>query len=593
VVPCSPELRWRLVQVAQEQAAPDLLLRGGRVWSPFTGEVQAADVAVCGDRVARVGEWAGPLAETTRVVDVTGRVLVPGYIEPHTHPWPFLNPLSLGEGVVCRGTTALVVDNLLLVLALGAARFGELAQALSRHSLPHLFWVARLASQSRFPEEAEVFSEAAVAGLLSRPEFLATGETTRWTDFLDPERGPRLLGLVERARALGRIVDGHTAGASVRRLPALAAVGLRTCHEAITADEALERLRQGLWVLLRNSSLREDLEHLLPVLSRTAFTDRFAFTTDGAKAHHIAEHGHLDHLIRLALEGGVPAGVAYRMATLNPATCLGLDGDLGSVAPGRLAHVNALASMDDPTPRLVVCRGRVAAEEGRLTVAPPSAAFPWREAYAGGEPDLPQWGPEVFPLPAAAPDPFPMGLLSNAAINREVLVGLRAEGDGRWPAGDDVLLVALGGRGGGWISRGVVGNLAPGLDALAATYSSNGGFLVAGRTPRAMARALAELRACGGGMVVQPMTGTTRRFPLPLAGLQLPGGFAAACDAARRFQQTLAECGYPHADPNYTLLFLSCDFLPDLRLTRAGWVRVKTNEVLLPATLLVDAVGPV
>jgi adenine deaminase len=195
----------------------------------------------------------------------------------------------------------------------------------------------------------------------------------------------------------------------------------------------------------------------------------------------------------------------------------------------------------------------------------------------------------VFPLPATAPDPFPLARLANAAINRETPVPLRPEGDGSWPADGDTLVVALGGREGGWVSRGVVSNLAPGLDALAATYSSNGGVLVAGRSPRAMARALGALRACGGGMAVLPVGGAPRLFPLPLAGLQLPGGFAEASAAAREFQQTLAGCGYPHADPNYTLLFLSCDFLPDLRLTRAGWVRVKTAEVLLPAATLAGA----
>ena len=588
MIPCDPELRARLVQVAQQQEAPDLLLRRGEVWSPFTDEVVPGDVAVCGDRVALAAPWQGPVDQTTEVVDVGGRVLVPGYLEPHTHPWPFLNPLSLGEGVVCRGTTALVVDNLLLVLALGTDRFGELAGELSRHSLPHLFWVARIASQSRFPGEEEVFSEGAVAGLLARPEFLATGEMTRWVDFLDPEHGPRLLRLVERARSLGCYVDGHTSGASLRRLPALTAAGLRTCHEAITAEEALARLRQGLWVLLRHSSLREDLEHLLPVLQRTTFVDRLAFTTDGAKAHHLEQYGHIDHLIRLALDGGVPPGVAYRLATLNPATCLGLDGDLGAIAPGRVAHVNVLESLANPTPLAVVCRGRVVAEDGRLTAAAPSDAFPWVSAYAGGEPCIPRWEPEVFLLPGTAPDPFPMARLVNAAINRETPVALRPEGTGCWPDAEDALVVALGGRDGGWVSRGVVGNLAPGLDAMAATYSSNGGLLVAGRSPRAMARALGELRTCGGGIVVLPVSGEPRRFPLPLAGLQLPGGFADACAAAREFQQALADCGYPHADPNYTLLFLSCDFLPDLRLTRAGWVRIKTGEVLLPATTLAE-----
>jgi adenine deaminase len=582
VISCSPTLRRRLTQVGQALEAPDLLIRGGAVWNAFTGEVAGADVAICGDRIARVGRWSGPL-EGTEVVEAAGWVAVPGYIEPHTHPWPFANPLSLGEAAVCRGTTCLVYDDLLLHLALGTDRLEALTHAISAAALPHIFWVARMASQSHFAGEEGFFSRAKVKRLVSRPHFLGIGELTRWTDFLDADRAPRLLEIIEDARSLGKFADGHTAGASLRRLPALAATGLRSCHEAITAEEALERLRQGLWVLLRNSSLRRDLPELLPALVRAGFAERFAYTTDGAKAHYVQELGLTDHLIRLALTAGVPVATAYRMATLNAAAFLGLDQDLGALAPGRVAHVNLLSELSQPTPEAVVCRGRLAAREGELCTAAPSVTFPWRDRYTGGEAPIPRWGPEVFPLPAQAPDPFPVGRLVNAVITREEAVALRREGLGRWPVQEDALVLALTDRSGRWVTRGVIAGLAHGLEALASTYTTNAGIVVLGRSPAAMAEALGRLADLGGGMVVQGRDERVHSFPLPLAGIQMPGGFAAAAAAARAFQEAMVGCGYGHADPNYTLLFLSCDFLPDLRATQAGWVRIKTAEVLLPA----------
>ncbi|MEW6488438.1 MAG: adenine deaminase C-terminal domain-containing protein [Thermodesulfobacteriota bacterium] len=586
MIPCTPALRARLIAVAQELEAPDLLVRGARVWSPFTGEVAPADVAVCGDRIARVGPWAGPVGEGTEVLEAAGMVAVPGYVEPHTHPWPFANPLSLGEAAACRGTTCLVYDDLLLHLALGTDRLRALTRELSAASLPHVFWVARMASQSRFEGEEEVFSREAVTRLLREPHVLATGEMTRWTDFLDPERAPRLLEIVEDARALGKFADGHTAGASARRLPALAAAGLRSCHEAINAEEALDRLRQGLWVLLRNSSLRRDLPVLLPALEETGFADRLAYTTDGAKAHHVEEAGLTDHLLRLALGAGVPASTAYRMATLNPATFLRLEEDLGAVAPGRVAHVNLLRDLADPTPEVVVCRGRVAARGGQLLAPPPSASFPWRRHYAGGEPPVPRWEPETFLLPPGAPDPFPAGRLVNAVITREEPAPLELRGGRLWPRpapAGDLHVLALTDRTGRWIARGIIGGFGPGLAALASTYTTNAGVVVLGQTPEAMAEALGRLADLGGGIVLLPRAGEPIAFPLPLAGIQRDGGFGSAARAARRFQEAVAACGYVHADPNYTLLFLSCDFLPDLRATQAGWVRIKTGEVLLPA----------
>jgi adenine deaminase len=492
----------------------------------------------------------------------------------------------LAEAAVCRGTACLVYDDLLLHLALGADRLAQLTGEISRRSLPHVFWVARMASQSRFEGEERFYARENIEPLLRRSEFCAIGELTRWTDLLDPQRASRLVEIMEAARAVGKFADGHTAGASVRRLVGLAAVGIRSCHEAITAEEALERLRQGFWVLLRHSSLRRDLVALLPALVKSGALHRFAYTTDGTQAHELEELGCTDHVIRVALGAGVPPNTAYRMATLNAAAYLRLEEDLGALAPGRLAHINLLDGLGNPTPQIVVCRGKVVARDGALTVPAPSESLDWEALFRGGEPTIPSWGPELFALPPEAPNPFPAAQLVNAVITRETPTPLTSREDGLWPVGDDLLVLALTDRSGRWVARGVLGGLAPGLGALATTYTTNAGVLVLGASPQAMAEALRLLREAGGGVVVIPATGEPQIFPLPLAGIHLPGGFADAARSARRFHQAISGCGYSHTDPIYTLLFLSSDFLPDLRAVQAGWLRVKTGEVLLPAQRL-------
>ena len=588
MIACSPALRQRLIAVAQELAAPDLLIRAADVWNAFTGEIRRADIAICADRVAKVGAWSGPLPDTTSVIDAAGRVAVPGYIEPHTHPWPFANPLSLAEAAVCRGTTCLVYDQLLLFLALGAERLEEVASAISAAAIPHVFWIARIASQSRFEGEEQVFSQAVVHRLLGNADFRGTAEMTRWADLLDPDRSGRLLAIFEDARRMGKHNDGHMAGASRRRLAALATAGIRCCHEATDADEALERLRQGIWVIFRNSSLREDLPGLLASLDASAFQDRLAYTTDGTAEPFLQDNGHIDYLIRIALQSGVSPAVAYRMATLNAATLLRLEDDIGAVAPGRIADVNLLAGLEAPTPEAVVCRGRLVARGTSLVVPAPSEGFPWNDRYAGSEPAIPEWGPEIFVFPLHAPNPFPAGRLSNAAINRESPVALAPASGGLWPAEPDALAVAATGRGGRWITRGIVQNMAPDLLALATTYTTNAGILVLGKSPRAMAEALARLRRLGGGITLCSAAGKWSEFPFSMAGVHRSGGFAEAAQAAREFQGALAACGYPHADARYTLLFLTADILPELRATEAGWVRVKTDEVLFPSERLID-----
>ena len=586
VIPCDPLLRARLIAVAQEQAAPDLLIRGARVWNAYTGEIIPGDIAVCADRIAKVGPWTGPLAAGTESIEAGGRVAVPGYIEPHTHPWPFANPLSLGEAAVCRGTTCLVYDQLMLHLAMGTQRLLEATQALSAASLPHIFWVARIASQSRFQGEEAFFSHREIQRLVQAEHFIGTGEMTRWTDLLDPARSAGLLAILEGVRRAHKINDGHFAGASPRRLAALANAGIHSCHEATSPDEVLERLRLGLWVLLRNSSLREDLAALLPALRKTAFHDRIAYTTDGAGESHVAATGLVEHLIREALRGGVETNLAYRMATLNPASFLGLDQDKGAVVAGRIADVNLLADMRQPMPELVVCRGRLVARDGALVVAAPSADFPWARAYAGSEPDIPQWPAERFVLPADAPNPFPAGRLVNAVITREVPTPLRPCAGGLWPS--EGLVLAATNRGGQWISRGVVHDFGEGLEAVATTYTTNAGILVLGRSPEAMAEALSRLRALGGGITVHSRNGNWSDFPLAMAGIHSDTGFAEAAPRARAFQSAFKACGFAHSDPKFTLLFLTCDMLPELRATEAGWIRVKPGELLYPAERLAE-----
>lgn len=580
VIPCDPSLRARLIAVAQEETVPDVLIRGARVWNAFTGEVIPGDIAVCADRISKVGPWKGVVADETLVIEAHGRVAVPGYVEPHTHPWPFANPLSLGEAAVCRGTTCLVYDELMLHLAMGTQRLLEATRAMSAASLPHIFWMARIASQSRFRGEDAFFSHREIGRLLGAAHFLGTGEMTRWTDLLDAAQSLNLLTILEDVRRANKMNDGHFAGASPRRLAALANAGVHSCHEAIDPDEVLERLRQGLWVLLRNSSLREDLTALLPALQRTAFHDRIAYTTDGAGESHVAAKGLIEHLIAQALGAGVTPNLAYRMATLNPAAALGLDQDLGAITGGRIANINLLSDLRDPMPEMVVCRGRFVARDGKLVVDAPSAVFPWEAAYAGSAPELPQWPPERFLLPADAPNPFPAARLANAAITREAPTPLRACGGGLWPT-EGLVLVASN-RAGDWVSHGVVHNFGEQLEAVASTYTTNAGFVVLGRSPQAMAQALSRLRSMGGGITLQT-SGAWSDFPLPMAGIHGREGFAEAARRSTEFQSLFEASGFPHSDPKYTLLFLTCDMLPEVRATEAGWIRVKTGEVLYGA----------
>ncbi len=275
----SPEEHARLIETARGERPAELFVRGGTIANVYSGEMHEGNVAVTGGRVAYVGQGERLVGPDTRVVDAAGMIVAPGYIEAHFHPWVLYNPVSLVEGVLPLGTTTIVADNLFFFMQMGPD--GSAAMMDDLEELPLLFlWMARLTSQAKFPGEEEMFALEKVEPLLRRDDVIGTAEVTRWPALAAGE--PALIAGIRAAKALGKIVDGHTGGASEARLQPVAAAGIDADHEAITREEVLNRLRLGIWTMLRNSSLRPDLPELLrSVTENGVSTHRLIMTTDG------------------------------------------------------------------------------------------------------------------------------------------------------------------------------------------------------------------------------------------------------------------------------------------------------------------------
>jgi adenine deaminase len=400
---------------------------------------------------------------------------------------------------------------------------------------------------------------------------VAAGEVTRWPDV---HRGaPYLLERLALAEGLGKRVEGHTAGAAAEKLAALAAGGLTSDHEPITAREVLDRARQGIAVMLRESSLRPDLHGLLDALKEApALVSRLMLTTDGSMPAFVRDHGFVDHLIRVALERGVAPVDAYRMATLNPATYFGKDAEVGGVAPGRYADLCLLADLGEPRPETVVARGRVVAEEGRLLARVPEP--PWARVFTSRAARLHvRWRakPGDFVLPDGRR--YPVVRLVSAVISRLEERGLAA--------GD--LHAALLDRGGRWTAPGVVAGFGEGVDGLASSITTDFNILALGRRPAAMAQAVNRLLELHGGVVLVEGDRVVFELPLPIGGLMGPGTLADCARWEDALRAALVARGYPYHEPLFTLFFLAADFLPAVRLSPRGVWDVKRGRVLFPA----------
>jgi adenine deaminase len=573
----TPAERVSLIAVARGDAPADRYLRGGTLLNIYTGEIYPANVAIAGERIAYVGLREEMVGSGTDVIDVTGRMLVPGYIEPHAHPTHLVTPAALARHVLPLGTTTMFADTLHFLELGGLRAFLAGADALGGSPLK-FYWMIRVHGQSRAPSDMRRFPVLDIARALAHPWAAAVGEVTRWPEV--HAGSPPLLRRLGLALERGLRVEGHTAGAAAEKIAALAAGGLTSDHEPITVDEVLSRARQGMAVMLRDSSLRPDLVGLLETVTLApALTSRLMLTSDGAMPAFVEANGFVDHTIRVALDRGVPPIDAYRMATLNPATYFRRDGDLGGLAPGRYADVCVLADLGEPRPDIVIARGAVAAVGGALRAQVPEPD--WRRVFTSSRARLSvRWRcrPDEFTVPTHPR--MPVLRLVSAVITRL---------ENRPPTEGD-LVAALIDRDGRWIAPAILAGFADRLAGLATTTTTDFNILALGRDPVAIAHAVNRLLELQGGIVLVdrdpgPASAPVIAFEhaLPIGGVMGEGTLPDAAGVEREFHRLVTARGYTFHDPLFTLFFLAADFLPAVRLSPRGVWDVKQARVLWPS----------
>ncbi len=564
---------------AKQQAS--LLLHGGTVLNVYTGEQLPWDVAVSGSRILHVGPGHPGAGPETTALDVTGRHLVPGYVDPHFHPWFIYNPVTFGEAAAARGITTLFCDNLIFYMLMGVEPFERLVEVLSHAPIAY-YWSARALSQTPMEDEDDLFAPANVKRLLDHPRVRSVGEITRWRELIHGNAAIR--DIVAHARSRNKRVDGHTAGAKGDDLVALAAAGVDSCHESINGDEVVSRLRLGMYAMLRESSLRQDLRALLRrIREEGLLTDRVTMTTDSSSPAFYDEHGIQDRLIRIALEEGVDPATAYRMCTLTPAVYFGMDHHIGGIAPGRQADILVLRDLSDPVPETVVAQGRIVARNGVLERPFPQPA--WEQCFPPPAFVETPWRaqPEVCTIPARGDRArLPVVRLVSPVITRQEERDLPVRNGRVCLQHDGLCYAALLARTGAWVTNGLLTGFASRVEGLASSFNTATQILAIGTRPEAMALAVNRMMEMGGGIVLAEGEQIVYELPLPLGGMMSDRPLTSIAAEERTLLALLQDRGHPYHDPLYTLIFLPNDFLPTVRITWAGVVNIVTGDVLWP-----------
>lgn len=562
VRPFDRDTYFSLLGVAKGKVRADLYLQGATVINVYTGELQEANVAVKGRHIAYVGASDRMVGPETEVADLTGYYLCPGYIEPHCHPFQIYNPDSLARFVLPHGTTTLVNDNMGLYLLTEEEIFIRMIEEMGRWPVKML-WSARLDPQTRSEEFRRFFEPNRMQRLLSHPLVVQAGELTAWPQLLNGD--VEMAENIWETQRVGKRLEGHLPGASLETLSMLAAGGVTADHEATTAEEALRRLRIGLWTTLRYSSLRPDLPEIVKGLADyKGDMKRTMMTTDGPTPAFL-EDGYTDHMLRIAMEAGMNPVTAYQLVTINPATYYGLDGEIGGIGPGRLADILVLEDLDRPTPVRVLAEGRWMARGGRLLEAWPR--LDWEGNRLGKLKETWRVTKDDFTDETS----LPIIRLENPAITRL---------DSGSESGS-LLYTALIGKDGSWIVQALLKGMADQLGGLASSYTASRSIVVIGKNRADMAQAVNRVLEIGGGIVLVENGRVLFELELSIVGGMSTEDMEDVIKQVQLFENLLRERGHTHYDPIYTLLFLSSTHLPEVRLTPKGVLHVKSGNILL------------
>ncbi|MBL1216520.1 MAG: adenine deaminase [Planctomycetes bacterium] len=355
-----PSQLRKYIDAAAGRTQPDLVLKGGRIVNVLSHEVHEGDVAIVGERIVGIGDYDG-----LENVDLGGRCICPGFIDGHIHiESSMLGVDEFARLVSARGTTAVVADPHEIANVLGAEGVRFILSS-SKHCPIHVFITASsCVPASRFETAGGELDALDLSPLFHDKWVIGLAEMMNYPGVVAGDDDC----LEKLAMASGRVIDGHAPGLRGRDLCAYTAAGIMSDHECTTLEEAQEKLRMGMHIMIREGSQARNLDALLPLITPET-ADRIMFVTDDRDVDDLLEHGHMDHILRLAVAGGVDPITAVRLVTINTARYFRLH-HLGAVAPGRAASLTIVDDLESFKVNRVYQAGRLVAHEGRSCDTP-------------------------------------------------------------------------------------------------------------------------------------------------------------------------------------------------------------------------------
>ena len=579
---CNAEQRAELMRVARGLEPADTVILNGSVVNVYTGQiVENCPVSIKGKWIAAVGPDAASAAgASTLVLDAAGKTLIPGLIEGHTH-MTFQSVEAFLPYAIKGGTTTIIIETMEYFPPAGYDGVIEFLDSVKDQPIKILGTAPVMISISK---ALRGISRGVLERLLDRDEIVGLGESYWQAVLQSPDA---MVPLFQSALDRGKRLEGHSAGAKGKKLAAYAAAGISSCHEAINAEEAIERLRLGFYVMVREGNVRKDLEEISKITQAGVDLRRLILVTDSVKPQELVEKGYLEVVVQKAIACGFDPVSAIQMTTLNVAEHFGLDSAIGGIAPGRCADILVLPDVRTIAPEIVISNGRVVFQDGKLLSAPRKHHYSHsclrsirlKSAMKSTDFDIYAKGTSLsgsvkvriiemvtdLVTKEFHADVSPAG--GKIAVDLQQDIVKVAAIDYRNNPGRSFVGLIKGFR----IEKGSI--------ACSAAWDTSD-IIVVGADEEDMALAVNRIRELQGGIIVCRDGKIMAELPLPIFGIISDMGMQQLAERLDSVRQAAHGLGIPFTDPVLSLCTLTGAAIPYLKICEEGLVNLRDGKTL-------------
>ncbi len=574
-----------LNSVAMGDKKADLVLKNCNLLSVYTKEIiPKTQIAIINDRIAYVGQDAAhTLGPKTTVIDVKDKFVSPGFADPHLHIDQFVLPSEFAKKALLCGVTSLFSDPIDVVSVTGYKGFQEFLKL--GEDLPiRIFQVVPggLPVDTKF-SNSKSLSLAQEKSAIKHPHVLGLGEVFSWTKVT--RREPKTMKSLSSMLECDCIINGHTAGISEKKLNAYVSSGILSCHEPINFDQVIERLRLGMWVMIREGSIRRDLKEIIPkILSHGTYINRLMFCSDGLNPLDITKFGHIDHCIRESIKLGLKPIDAITMASKNNFDYYNMGKDLGGIAPGKLADILIFNDLKSFKPIRVFVGGKLVVSNGSIVTSIKKKVIPsWIKKTV----KLKKFTKNDFLIKSKKKDVIANTIFMETEIITKIGSAELHSKNGNVSASfdSDVWKVAAFDRihGTNRHSIGFLENFGADIGAFASTWSFHeNDMIVIGSNDSDMAIASNHIIKNQGGLVVVKSGKILSSLPLQFAGIISTDSFEKVSSNFQKIINSIVDSGCKFSRPHLIPLFLPFLALPSVRILSGGIIDVKKRNYIKP-----------